>query len=245
MDFILAEKLLEKELAFFSSESDSEKADLLIEKADLYNSRQEFVFALSELERAENFSYGNNSKLKYKKMLNYFFSNQFNSCASILISRDELKLMDKEKEYFSMRFFSLNEVERWDKCRAELLDYCAFCDSTQIRGIISLKMNYDYVDPEKYKRLSFFVPGLGMARVGKPVKGATSLLLQTGMVVGIAYGFYSGYYVASIVSGVFPLMKFHKGGSRFSAILAEDWNEKEKKKLIGKYAEEIKKVVTH
>jgi len=243
MDFAFTEKLLDKELDFFISKSDSEKIALLMDKADLYSSEKEYIKALSELERAERFSAFENSLLKYKKMVNYFLSNQFSNCASVLLSPEEIKQVGKEKEYWMMRFFSLNETEQWSRCKEELLDYCSFCDSIQVREIHSLQERYDYISPEKCKRLSSFVPGLGMARAGKPFKGVTSFLLQAGMVAGVAYGFYTGYYIAGVVSGVFPLMKFYKGGSRLSGILADERNEKERKKLQKKYTEEIKTVI--
>jgi hypothetical protein len=243
MEGAFAEKLLNKEIAFFVSRSDSEKTALLMDKADLYNLHQDYAKALSELERAGRFSAFENSQLKYKKMLNYFLSNQFSNCAAIAVPQSELRSMGKEKEYFAMRFFSLNETEQWAQCKEELLDYCLLCDSAHRIEIACLNIHYDYISPEKCKRLSSFVPGLGMAEAGKPFKGTTSFLLQTGMVLGIAYGFYSGYYIAGVVSGIFPLMKFHSGGGRLSAALAEERNERGKRTLKETYTREIKKAL--
>ena len=151
--------------------------------------------------------------------------------------------MNKQKEYFTMRMYALNETGAWVTCRDELLMLCAECDSAEKRNIASLPVEYDYVSPDQCRRLSAFLPGIGMVKAGKPLKGATSFLLQAGLALGTGYCFYTGYYVAGVVSGVFPLMKFHKGGNRFSAILAEDRNDREKQKLKTLYNEEIKKVI--
>jgi hypothetical protein len=142
-----------------------------------------------------------------------------------------------------MRVYSLNENEQWTVCKEELLNNCSACDSAQVSGISSLPVSYDFVSPLKYRILSDIIPGLGMAKAGKPLKGATSLLIQSGLALSAGYCFYTGYYVAGVVSGVFPLLKFHKGGIRLSGILAEDRNEKEKKELKALYSEQIKKVV--
>lgn len=243
MDMPLAEKLLDKELAFFVARTDSERAVLLMDKAGLYNSKAEYQKALAELERADKFSSAGNSKLKYEKMLNYFLSDQFSSCAAIRLSQEDVKILGKEKEYVMMRFFSLNAAGLWAACKEELLDYCSTCDSVEIKKIASLAVSYNYISPSKCRRLSDIVPGLGMVKAGKPFKGATSFLLQAGIVAGTAYCFSAGYIVTGIVSGVFPLMKFHQGGNRLSAILAEEHNEKERLKLKAQYSEEIEKVV--
>jgi len=245
MDTVLAGKLLEKEVLFFVSQTDSEKYASLIDKAGLQRSHGNYEKALTELDRAEPFSSDEKRKtaLKYEKMLNYFLSDQFSQCASVEFTSEEAARINKRKEYFSMRFFSLNETEQWSKCREELLTYCTSCDSNNIRQISSLPVTYDYINPEHCKKLSSFVPGLGIAQAGKPFKAATSVILQAGFAVFAGYNFYAGYYAMGIVSGVFPLMKFHKGGNRLSTRLAYDRNEKEKRKLKALYSEEIKKVV--
>ena len=245
MDTVLAEKLLEKEIVFFVSRSDSEKFSALIDKADLQRSIGKYDKALAELERADKFTSAEKNKimLKYEKMFNYFLSDQFSQCAGVEFTPEEAGKINKEREHFSMRFFSLNETMQWSKCKEELLNYCTVCDSNEVRQINLLPVTFDYINPEQCKRLSSFIPGLGIAKAEQPFKAATSFLLQAGFAVFTGYTFYTGYYVAGIVSGVFPLMKFHKGGNRLSAILAEEHNEKEKNKLRSLYTEEIKKVV--
>lgn len=243
MDMPLAEKLLEKELAFFVSGSDTEKAAILFEKAGLHTANADYEKALSELDRAAAFVTSDDSRLKYEQMLNYFLSGRFSRSAHIALSDQELLRIHKRSEYHTMRFTSLNENEQWEQCRSELLNYCSGCDSLQMRKIASLPILYPYISPLKCRILSGIVPGLGMAKAGKPLKGATSFLLQSGLAFGAGYCFYAGYYVAGTVSGIFPLLKFHKGGVRLSGLLADERNENEKLKLKALYAEQIKKVV--
>ena len=239
----LAEKLLEREIAFFVSDSDQEKATLLMEKAALYTAKADYKKALYEIERAEEFAGNDNAVLKYQRMLNCFLSDQYSRSAFVSLTKEELLRIGKEKEYFTMRFYSLNETGQWLQCRSELLSYCSMCDSIVTGRIKELPVSYDHVSPLRCRILSDIVPGLGMAKAGKPLKGVTSFLLQAGLALGTGYCFYSGYYVTGIASGFFPLLKFHKGGNRLSGILAEERNEKEKNKLKELYAEEIKKII--
>lgn len=242
-DLSLAEKLLASEYLIYISASDTAKAALLLEKSEVYAGNSKYQQALAELDRAEKFGGQDNNSLKYAKMFNSFMSGRFDLSASVIIPLAELQKLNKEKEYYSMRFVSLSETGRWDSCRAEMIRYCKDCDSSRVREISSLPSTYSYVDPGKCGKLSAFVPGAGMTKAGKPFKGATSLLIQAGLATFTGYAFFSGYYIAGVVSGVFPLLKFHKGGIRLSAILAEERNEKEKLKLQSQYSEQIKKVV--
>ncbi|MFI5164331.1 MAG: hypothetical protein ACHQHP_03685 [Bacteroidia bacterium] len=245
MDTLLAKKLLQKEILYFIASSDSEKFYVLLDKADLQKFNGKYENALAELERAEKFSSDGKRKiiLQYERMLNYFLSNQFGQCASMEFAGEEVEKINKQQEYFLMKFFSLNETGQWSRCKEELLSYCSLCDSIEIRQLISLPVTYTYINPEQCRRLSSFIPGLGMVKAGKPFKAAVSLLLQAGFTFVAGYNFYAGYYAAGLASGVFPLLKLHKGGNRLSAILAEEQNEKEKQKLKILYSEAIKKII--
>jgi len=242
-NMLLAEKLLEKEYEFFVSVSDSEKVMLLMDKAHLYTVDGEYDHALFELERAQKISASDDIRLQYEIMLNYFLSSRFNQSASMILPADDLVRIGRNQEYITMRLVSLNENRQWEACRSELLKACLGCDSTAQKGITDLRVLFNYTDPIKCQRLSQVVPGLGMVRAGKPRKGATSFLIQAGITLFTGYAFYTGYYVAGVVSGIFPLMKFHMGGGRLSATLAEEKNEKEREKLKTLYRLQIKKVV--
>ena len=245
MDTLLAKELLQKEILYFVALSDSEKFYALLSKAELQKMNGKYENALAEPERAEKFSSDEKRKitLEYERMLNYFLSNQFSQCASMGFAGEEAEKINKQKEYFLMRFFSLNETGQWTRCKEELLNYCSSCDSSEVRQLMSLPVTYAYINPEQCRRSSSFIPGLGMAKAGKPFQAAGSLLLQVGFTFVAGYNFYAGYYAAGLASGIFPLLKLHKGGNRLSAILAEEQNEKEKGKLKILYSEKIKKVI--
>jgi hypothetical protein len=243
LDLRLADELLAQEFVFVTASSDSARSAALIAKAGLYTSAGKYENALTELERAAQFQIGREAERRYAQMLNYFLLGRFGQSLGIILSPEELLQIGRSREYYDMHFISLCEEKRWVQCKEELKSYCSICDSAEMDRIRKLPENINYVDPMKCSLLSGIVPGLGMAKAGKPFKGATSLVIQSGLVLGTAYCFYSGYWVTGIASGVFPLMKFHKGGKRLSAILAEDHNDREELKLKLLYEAEIKKVV--
>lgn len=245
VDNIVADKLLHYEFVMWSSTADSIKFNALMAKAALYNGAELYNNALKELDRAGEYTSSGISKteLDYEKVKTYFLANRYSFASGILISVNDLDSINKKHEYVTMLLYSLNEEEKWKSCKSTMLDNCNDCDSATIKVIRELSEQYRYISPERCKKQSGFLPGLGQTMAGYPLKGATSFLLQAGLTTFLAYNIYTGFYVAGAVSGLMPLLKFHKGGKRLSAILAEKRNEKNSALLKHKYAQAIKLVV--
>lgn len=244
IDSLISEKLLEQEISFWTEENDSVKFFSLIDKAKIYQSKGLFEDALHELRRAGEYSRRGNqvSLLNYEKMLNYFLSNQYNNAGFITLQREETEQIHKSKEYQTMKLVSLNESGKWEKCKQELLNSCSECDSIEIVTIRELPTTYDFKNPEDCRRFSAFFPGMGQIKAGYPIKALTSFLIQSGLVFFIGYNFYAGFYLTGIVSGSIPLLKFYSGGKKLSAILAEEHNDKEIRKLKRTYSKVITSV---
>ena len=243
-DTSITKKLLLLEFRFWEGTTDPIKLEALLNKADIYKALNLHEQALFELERAKKYCIDQNafSVLNFEKMLHYFLSDKYNDASDISISVNELEQIHKTKEYTTMKLFSLNESEKWGKCKQELLNKCSIDDSTNKIKIEQLPTIYNYVSPAYCSRLSSFIPGLGEIKAGYPVKGVTSLLINSGLLLFTGYNFYYGFYLTGIISGGLPLLKFYGGGKRLSERLAEEHNEKEKKKLKNKYDKLIKEL---
>lgn len=237
--------LLNYEFTIWSSSNDSLIFNTLIKKASLYTNERLYNSALSQLERADVFckSSIHNTILRYEKLKVYFFASKYNYVVDIFLSEDELQSINKSSEYTKMKLFALNEQEKWSDCKSLLITYCKNCDSSLINMIKELPVKYEYKSPEKCKRQSAFLPGLGQTTAGYPFKGITSLSIQAGLITFVAYNIHVGFYIAGVVSGVIPLLKFYAGGKRLSSILAEKENEKKSSIVKSKYTYAIKNVL--
>jgi hypothetical protein len=242
-DTAVTNKLLLLEIRFWKSTDDSSKAAILLDKAELYKSINMPEQALAELERTKKYIINPEftSLIKYEKILNYFLADKYSNSNEIILSSSELALIHKTQEYQLVRFQSLNESEKWDECKQELLVFCS--DSLKALQIRQLATAYNYKDPEKCSKLSAIIPGLGEIKAGYPMKGVTSFLIHSGLIIFTGYNFYYGFYLTGAISGGLPFLKFYDGGKRLSEKLAEKHNEKEKNKLKKKYSEIIKQVI--
>lgn len=239
-----AEKLLLFEIDFWKANSDSAKLNALLSKAEINKSSGLYEQAISELYRADK-HYKDTamaSYINYEKMLNYFLSGQYSYSGNIVISPAEVERLHKKKEYTMIKLMSLNESEKWEKCKQELLSIASYNDSTTIVSIEALPIMYDYISPEYCSRLSSFVPGLGEMKAGYPVKGITTFLINSGLLFFTGYNFYYGFYLTGTISGGLSFLKFYNGSKRLSEKLAEKHNEKEKKDLKKQYVKMIEKV---
>jgi len=241
----VAEELLLLEQNIWQTTNDSAKIILLIEKSKKYQAEHMYKLAVAELDRVpQNFSDDSLAAVvEYEKMLNYFLNADYGYCKSIHISTENINRINKKNEYALMRLQALNETEKWQECKQELLATNVGKDSVILIQIQQLPEAYKYISPEKCRKLSSFLPGLGEVKAGYTVKGITSFVINAGLLAFTGYNFYTGYYVTGAVAGIFPFLKFYSGGKRLSESLAHKHNEKEKKELQLKYSEFINKTI--
>ncbi|HTA84328.1 MAG TPA: hypothetical protein VK783_15395 [Bacteroidia bacterium] len=238
----LPAKLLHQEMVYWQAQSDSVKFMALFTKAVLYKKSNKYNDALNELFRAEKFCAGkkNRDALQYETMLNYFLSGKYNTCSEIAF--DSTPPAIYYNNYILMKLYSLNETEKWSACKELMIQQCTVTDTLLCNRVKQLPIGYNYKNPEKCRRLSSILPGLGETYAGYPFKGFTSFILNAGFLVFTGYNIYTGYYVTGVISGFFPFIKFHAGGKRLSAILADEHNEKESGILKKKYWEDINSI---
>jgi hypothetical protein len=239
----LSVKLLHQEMIYWQAQSDSVRFSALLGKAKLNRNAGFYENAINELYRAEKYcvTIKQRSEMNYEKMFNYFLADQYASCSEIIL--DSAAITSHYIEYITMRLYSMNETEKWERCKSELLRACNKDDTIKIKEITNLPISYNYKNPEKCRRMSGILPGLGEVYAGYPFKGFTSFVLNGGLLVFAGYNFYTSYYITGVISGIFPFIKVHRGGKRFSAILADEHNEIESEKLKKKYREEIASII--
>lgn len=233
----ISEKLLSLELLYWQSTSDVEKTELLLEKSAVYKTNENYKEAIKELERADKYELNDSitTVLSYEKLLNYFLSASYGYCNDIIIDVKQIERIGRKKEYTLMKLYALNELERWEECKQELI-VLQNKDSSAIIHIQQLPVCYNYINPEDCKRLSSFLPGLGEVKAGFPIKGITSFVINAGLIVFTGYNFYGGYYFTGTVSGIMPFLKFYSGGKRLSQLLAEKHNKKEINSIKKQYS---------
>ncbi len=232
-------KLLHNEVLFWQAQNDSVRFYALLNKANIDKTAEAYEKALDELYRASKYATTNNelSELNYQKMLNYFLSSQYSFSSEMTL--DSLGVGNHYHEYLTMKLYSMIEMEKWDRCKSELLRLCNRNDSVKANEITHLPISYKYKDPEKSRRMSAILPGLGEIYAGYTFKGITSFIINGGFLAFMGYNIYTHYYITSVVSGFYPFTKFHSGGKRLSAILADKHNTVEAGKLKNKYREEM------
>ncbi len=239
----LSVKLLHQEMIYWQAQSDSVRFYTLLDKARLNRNAGLYDNAINELYRAEKFCAGTkqHTEMSYEKMLNYFLADEYISCSEIVL--DSGAIANHYDEYLTMRLYSMNEIEKWESCKSEMIKACNKGDTAKISEIKNLPVSYNYKNPEKCRRMSAILPGLGETYAGYPFKGFTSFVLNGGFLFFAGYNFYTSYYVTGVISGLLPFKKFHAGGKRLSAILADEHNEIESGKLKKKYREEISSII--
>lgn len=246
-DTSTSNKLLLLEMDYWQSSDDSSKALILVNKAALYRACGLYKNAIAELERAPK---GISSRriatlVNYEKQLNYFLNSDFGYCTDIVIPSKEISDIDRKREYLLIRLQALNETEKWIQCKEEMGVANTSSDSLMALHIQQLPEFYHYVNPERSRRLSAFLPGLGEMKAGYAIKGITSFVINVGLIAFVGYNFYGGYYITGSVSGLMPFLKFYSGGQRLSVRLAEKHNLKEKNKLKQKYTDLINQIASN
>lgn len=237
--------LLELEHQFWLAKNDSVKFNALLNKADVLYTSGNVKAAANELYRSQEFAktYYQQTVINYKKMLFEFVLKQYAFVHQTQLTPQAATSINKLQEYELMYLFSLNETQYWERCKDSLLKLCSNCSTTLKDSITALPVVYDYLSPEKAELLSAFLPGLGQTYSTYPLKGFTSLVLNSGFIYITTYAILNSYYVTAVVYGIFPLLKFYNGGKRLSGKLANNKNEIRKQALQEHYKKVIKRVV--
>lgn len=231
--------LLEAEFDFWQAHTDSSRFAALLSKVQLYRKAALYSKALNEADRADKYALTAKEKneLKYEQMLDYFLRNDYGYCTTF--SFDSGVAIEHSSQIELMRLYALNQTQNWTECKTKMLTYVNKTDSLKRKEIIALPETYTYKDPEKSRRLSSYLPGLGEIYSGYPGKGITSFILTAGFLTFAGYNFYLQYYVTGCLSGLYPVKRFYSGGKRLSVTLANRHNDECANRIKKQYSVEI------
>lgn len=137
-------------------------------------------------------------------------------------------------ETLTMRWKAMIELEMFAGCKEEMAKVFAH-DSIHLGKITALPIEIQQKSPLKAQRLSAWLPGLGQSWAGYPLKGLISFVLNAGSLVLAWKAVESGLYVNAALFGIYPFIRFYKGGKTYSYSLADRTNQKRMNVLKGKY----------
>lgn len=225
--------LLEKQV--FQARDINRINELLFEKSNLQVENNLSNEAIRTLERIDTTLFREEEKsfYFYKLSLAMILSGQFDEALQELEEinppNDSVK-----KEVAFLAIFIQNELENFEECKAGLIDEeLRLKCMTKSDSLLPTKINRK--DPAKASHLSAIFPGAGQIYAGKFSKGLLSFTLTAGFATFGVYNFINCYYGMSIVSGLFPALKFYSGGKRLAESLVEKQNSKRTMELKHRY----------
>lgn len=225
------------EYEVYNAKDSALKSKLLIDKALFFKSRQNYNEASLNLKRAIQINKKTSFTLQYEYALNLYLANRFTEAYNALIIIPD-SLIHSKKDSQLLWLLTNIETQSLQICKSRIKGISDTTNSTWY-NIDALPISYKYKSPEKAKKLSAIVPGLGQIYTGNPLKGITSLSLNIGALGLISYEVINGYYLGVTVFGFYPLLRFYNGGKTLSYNLAIRYNYKQEDKLKLMYKEAL------
>jgi hypothetical protein len=219
-------KVLMLEKAVMETRSDSAKALLLLQKAEVYKLLDKHMEVVNTLSRVEPLFLTDSLKkmLLYKKAFSHFMLRNYQEALFALWDFDVEE--NYNNEYGMLYLMLMLENERWDDFNLayEKASRKRNGSSDTLSLLPSLQVP-PFLDPDHYAKFSKYLPGLGLIKSGYYVKGFTSLGVQL-FLVGIAiYNFNTTYYLTATFTGLMPAYKFYRGGRILTKSMVEKKNQ--------------------
>ncbi|MDQ3395532.1 MAG: hypothetical protein M3512_15685 [Bacteroidota bacterium] len=198
----------------------------MLEKSKLYQRFEQYSLAIATLERIQSteIDQTNQCEFFYEKTLNLFLNKSFTQALSTFRSLEYLCAEETEKIKL-LHMAVLLENELWDEFQQEYLKIIqngSSVDSVAFRNVFTSPI---WLNPQVYKRMSSFLPGLGLMKSGEPMKGATNLFLNIASLGFAAFNIYNGFYATGFFSGILPAKRFYNGGKILTGSSIEKLNE--------------------
>lgn len=230
------------EYLFFKSTDIAEKATCKIEIAKSLEAESEFDAALKEIDTAIRVV---SSSGLFLRELVYESHYQRAFC---LFMMDSFTLADiaakKLVEIFPDSIYSprlallsalvMNHLERFSDSKKHFMETLLHhhIDTVGIGNAYEKAASAKYKSVKKTKRLARFLPGTGFFYLHKPSEGVVSVAANVVFLGYTAYSIYTGYYITAAFTGLRNFMRFHSGGIKASALLAGQYNENKKQKVM-------------
>ncbi len=156
--------------------------------------------------------------LKQKVALSFLTENFQETHQHLL--RCKLKGIDQDQELIFYEFLALISLTRWEEARELLYQNQGVfkLSNDEVESIFPKKMKVK--NPEKAYNISIFLPGIGQAYAGYPLKGLVSGTVQTGLVAFSLYSLYTKYFFSGALVGVSLFYSFYLGGANYAEKLA-------------------------
>jgi hypothetical protein len=224
------------EYDIFLSENNRARDSLIIVKSEYLKQHQQFESAYNELNRLSALN-AQHPKILYKKALNQFLLSDYEQAYNHMsMIHDSIKSQNHQYRY--IWYLILAETYHFKKLKTLLLNDSSFQSiSDEIKNIPT---TYDYKSPKKARKMSKFLPGLGLFYSGNITKGVIAL----GLPLACGYFGYtqiiSNYYASTLAFSIYPMLKFYKGGQRLAYSETKKYNERKIKSLKNRYLKIIK-----
>lgn len=215
-DTLLNQELLNLEWQIFELSDNDARYELILKKALLLKRKGRAIEASRTLSRIPYKSTNPNVGLEtaYNLALLHFAQNQFQDAQRYL--SDCYYFFDAAQTDTRIQFLQIlvyNGLENYDDAKEALGKLNRQCRKpvdadSAYQDITNLK------DPEKARRLSAYLPGLGQWYVGDFWRGMNSFLLHAATITYMAYCGANKLYLNGIFSGFSLFAAFYSGGKR-------------------------------
>ncbi|MCX6350789.1 MAG: hypothetical protein NTX03_02895 [Bacteroidetes bacterium] len=230
------------EYLFFSTENADTSTYALIMKARCYKNTKQYIEALKNLGRVNNFNLNDSLSqcVYYETALCAYLEEDFNKATFTLEQalNSATATNDKAKLYF-LKVLLSNSLFQYKTAKEYLLKY---------QELTNRKINIDslYGESPNYKRptlaglMSVFVPGSGQLYTQHYKEAAVNLTMQLATLGLTAFTVYKGYYIIAFLSGTSLLQRFYMGGVYKSEDYAKELNKERAAKFNRKVLELMK-----
>jgi len=222
------------EKAIFSTKKPETYNTRLFQLAGLYKKRALFTDYASTLDRINKsvLAVGQKRDLFYELTLAYYMSQDYAKAYFNWLQYERIK-PELNEDALLLKTLLFAKLEKWEESQQAYIAYSN--DSSEHSSEIFAEIkSMKKKSPAKAENLSYYLPGVGQMYAGKPLRGITSLTLQSGMLAFAAFNFLSGYYISGTFTGVSLFYVFYMGGARHAGYLAEEYNKSQKEKAFEK-----------
>lgn len=217
----------------------------LLKKAMAYKAQGNFAQTLQTLYRINFYQLTDSARLAtgYEIVLNAYLTGQFTDAESQL---QQLAYFIPDSATFNqqllfLKILVLNELQKWPEAKTAFTQYLILNrHPPELANIY-----YDFMrrprlkNPQKARRLSTFMPGVGQLYGGNVGAGLLNLGLQLGLLSFGVYEIWQGYYLTGFGTGLALTQAFYFGGIEN----AETVTKRKNKEKIARYNNRIKQFI--
>jgi len=230
--------------AFFADTNRTLYNYALLKKAQSCKLTGNYQKSFETLQRTDAFALPDTLRaaVKYETVLNAYLAGLFKE-AELELKQYEHTTPDtaQTNQLLFLKILTLNELQKWAEAKTCLEQYLVLrrLPPHLANEYYAFMKNPRLRNPQKARRLSTFMPGIGQIYGGNVGQGVLSAGLQAGFLAFGVYHFWQGFYVTGFTTGFALFQAFYFGGIEN----AEQATVKKNKQKINAYNERIKQYV--